>query len=98
MAKVSLKIVVAGRTYPLSVEENEVDKVQSAAANINKAIQVLKENYAVKDMRDLLAMSALQLATKSNGQKGGKTVDNSTEIEAIESQLKSLDDELSELS
>jgi len=97
MAKVSLKIVVAGRTYPLSVEENEVDKVQSAAANINKAIQVLQENYAVKDMRDLLAMSALQLATKSNGQKG-KTVDNSLEIETIEAQLKSLDDELSELS
>src|SRR5210317_1245847 len=97
MAKVSLKIVVAGRTYPLSVEENEVDKVQSAAANINKAIQVLQENYAVKDMRDLLAMSALQLATKSNGQKG-ETVDNSLEIETIEAQLKSLDDELSELS
>ncbi len=97
MAKVSLKIVVAGRTYPLSVEENEVDKVQSAAANINKAIQVLQENYAVKDMRDLLAMSALQLATKSNGQKG-KTVDNSTELEEIEAQLKNLDDELNELS
>lgn len=97
MAKVSLKIVVAGRTYPLSVEENEVDKVQSAAANINKAIQVLQENYAVKDMRDLLAMSALQLATKSNGQKG-KTVDNSAEIESIEQQLKSLDDELGALS
>lgn len=97
MAKVSLKIVVAGRTYPLSVEENEVDKVQSAAANINKAIQVLQENYAVKDMRDLLAMSALQLATKSNSQKG-KTVDNSAEITSIEEQLKSLDDELSALS
>lgn len=97
MAKVSLKIVVAGRTYPLSVEENEVDKVQSAAANINKAIQVLQENYAVKDMRDLLAMSALQLATKSNSQKG-KTVDNSAELDSIEQQLKSLDDELDALS
>ena len=93
----SLKIVVAGRTYPLSVEENEVDKVQAAAANINKAIQVLQENYAVKDMRDLLAMSALQLATKSNNQKG-KTVDNSAEITSIEEQLKSLDDELNALS
>lgn len=97
MAKVSLKIVVAGRTYPLSVEENEVEKVQTAAANINKAIKVLQDNYAVKDMRDLLAMSALQLATKSNSPKA-KTVDNSAEIEAIEEQLKSLDDELSALS
>jgi len=58
MAKVSLKIVVAGRTYPLSVEENEVEKVQSAAANINKAIQALQENYAVKDMRDLITQAS----------------------------------------
>ena len=97
MAKVSLKIVVAGRTYPLSVEENEVEKVQSAAANINKAIQALQENYAVKDMRVLLAMSALQLATKSNSHKD-ITEDRSIEINAIEEQLRSLDDELSALS
>ena len=97
MAKVSLKIVVAGRTYPLSVEENEVEKVQSAAANINKAIQALQENYAVKDMRDLHAMSALQLATKSNSHKD-ITEDRSIEINAIAEQLRSLDDELSALS
>lgn len=64
MAKLSLKVVVAGRTYPLSVNENEQEKVQKAAEDINKAIKLLQENYAVKDMQDLLAMTALQLATK----------------------------------
>jgi hypothetical protein len=31
MSKVSLKVVVAGRTYPLTVQESEVEKVQRAA-------------------------------------------------------------------
>lgn len=65
MEKLSLKVVVAGRTYPLTVSEGEQEKVQKAAEDINKAIHILKDNYAVKDMQDLLAMAALQLATKS---------------------------------
>lgn len=66
MSKVSLKVVVAGRTYPLTVQETEVDKVQRAADDINKAIKQLQENFAVRDMQDLLAMTALQLATKGS--------------------------------
>lgn len=65
MSKVSLKIVVAGRTYPLTVNEGEQAKVLKAADDINKSIKLLQDNYAVKDMQDLLAMTALQLATKS---------------------------------
>jgi cell division protein ZapA (FtsZ GTPase activity inhibitor) len=65
MSKISLKIVVAGRTYPLNVNEGEQKKVLKAAEDINKSIKLLQENYAVKDMQDLLAMTALQLATKS---------------------------------
>lgn len=91
MAKVSIKVVVAGRTYPLSVNENEVDKVQQAATNINKAIQMLQKNYAVKDMRDLLAMSALQLATKSTGSQTEVKVDDTKTIEALEKLSKELD-------
>ena len=64
MAKVSLKVVVAGRTYPLTVQDTEVDKVQRAADDINRAIKQLQENFAVRDMQDLLAMTALQLSTK----------------------------------
>ena len=68
MGKISLKVVVAGRTYPLTVQETEVDKVQRAADDINKAIKQLQDNFAVRDMQDLLAMTALQLSTR-----GGKS-------------------------
>lgn len=65
MGKLSLKVVVAGRTYPITVNQGEENKVIKAAEDINKAIKMLQDNYAVKDMQDLLAMTALQLATKS---------------------------------
>ena len=96
MAKLSLKVVVAGRTYPLSIEENEEQVVLDAAKDINKAIKLLQDNYAVKDMQDLLAMTALQLAAK----KDSASLENkeSINIDEIEAQLRSISEELEGLS
>lgn len=92
MAKLSLKVVVAGRTYPLSVNEGEQEKVQNAAADINKAIKLLQDNYAVKDMQDLLAMTALQLASK--GESKNSSAKESIDLSDIQSKLESLSDDL----
>jgi len=64
MDKVSLKIVIAGRTYPLTIKGEEEIAVREAAERINTNIQKLQGSYAVKDMQDLLAMTALQLAVQ----------------------------------
>jgi cell division protein ZapA len=92
MGKLSLKVVVAGRTYPLTLNEGEQDKVLKAAEDINKAIKVLQDSYAVKDMQDLLAMTALQLATKPKAQSS-KTV-HEPDYSAIEKELEGLSSEL----
>ncbi len=47
MSKLSLKITLAGRTYPLTVNEGEDEKILKAADDINRAIKLLQENYAV---------------------------------------------------
>ncbi len=91
MSKVSLKIVVAGRTYPLTVQESEVGKVELAASEINKAIQQLQENFAVRDMQDLLAMTALQLSTKTGNASKGSSVDFTETTEALKSLANNLD-------
>jgi cell division protein ZapA len=46
MGKISLKVEIAGRTYPLTVQEGEEKKVLKAAEDINKAINLLKTNYS----------------------------------------------------
>ncbi|MBK6527885.1 MAG: cell division protein ZapA [Crocinitomicaceae bacterium] len=64
MEKVSLKIVIAGRTYPLTIKAEEENAIREAAERINTNIQKLQGTYAVKDMQDLLAMTALQMAVQ----------------------------------
>lgn len=94
MAKLSLKIVVAGRTYPLSVNENEEQRVLKAAEDINKSIKLLQQNYAVRDMQDLLAMTALQLASK--GDKGTATEQPEADYSQLEAKLNDLLSDLGE--
>jgi cell division protein ZapA (FtsZ GTPase activity inhibitor) len=92
MAKLSIKVVVAGRTYPLTVEETEEAGVQEAANDINKRIQFLKDNYAVKDVQDLLAMTALQVAVKKGEASPSAAIqqDLSAPSQALEALLEAL--------
>lgn len=96
MSKVSLKVVVAGRTYPLTVQESEVEKVQRAAEDINKAIKQLQDNFAVRDMQDLLAMTALQLSTRGGKAPAAGSAPQADFSEATAA-LKALSDDLDAL-
>ena len=62
--KLSIKVTLAGRTYPLTIDREEEEVIRLAAKNINESIQHFQDNYAVKDKQDLLAMTALDLATQ----------------------------------
>lgn len=90
MGQLSIKVNIAGRTYPLTIERSEEEMIRKAADNINESIKDLKENYAVKDMQDLLAMTALQLSTKSN------TISKEVDDDKVANELKTLDKELSD--
>jgi len=97
MAKVSLKVNVAGRTYPLTVNEGEEQRVLKAAEEINKAIKMLQDSYAVKDMQDLLAMSSLQLATRQGNAPTASPSSAPADYSTIESELDALSKELDSL-
>ena len=90
MGQLSIKVNIAGRTYPLTIERSEEEMIRKAADNINASINDLKENYAVKDIQDLLAMTALQLSTKSN------TISKEVDDDKVANELKALDKELSD--
>ncbi|HNR86419.1 MAG TPA: cell division protein ZapA [Taishania sp.] len=92
--KLSIKVVVAGRSYPLSVRPDEQEKVIKAAEEINKSIKTLQDNYAVKDMQDLLAMTALQLAIKTAPKV--EKVETPADYSAIEKALEQLSSEFNE--
>ncbi len=65
MGKLKINIVIAGRTYPLSVNNTQEEEGMRKAANaINNLISMYEQNYAVSDKQDVLAMCALQFASK----------------------------------
>lgn len=97
MSKVSLKVVVAGRTYPLTVQETEVEKVQRAADDINKAIKQLQDNFAVRDMQDLLAMTALQLSTRASKNAAPTTTSSPADFSEVIEALQALSGNLDQL-
>jgi len=90
MSKVSLKLEIAGRTYPISVLESAQEKVKQAVETLNDAINSLKKQYSVNDLQDLMAMASLQLLIKANQQQ-------SVVLSDVERKLENLEKELSKL-
>jgi len=65
MSELSIKVIIGGRTYPLTIKREEEEKIRKAVTEIENNIKNLKDNYAVVDMQDLLAMTSLEYATES---------------------------------
>lgn len=59
-----IKVSIADRVYPLTVKRDEEEGIRKAVNKINELIKKFERNYAVRDKQDVLAMSALQFASK----------------------------------
>ncbi|CAI8166224.1 MAG: cell division protein ZapA [Parvicellaceae bacterium] len=88
MSELSIKVVIGGRTYPLTINREDEEKIRKSVSEIENNIKNLKENYAVNDMQDLLAMTALEYANDS------VTKNNSVEIEKLSKEIINLRNEL----
>ena len=80
--ELSIKVIIAGRTYPLTIDRNEEESIREAVKMINDNIKIFESNYAVKDKQDLLAMVALQMATDLKVRKD--EVNNSSSFEDLD--------------
>ncbi|MAE15727.1 MAG: cell division protein ZapA [Crocinitomicaceae bacterium] len=88
MSELSIKVVIGGRTYPLTINRSEEEKIRKAVSEIEKNVKHLKNNYAVVDMQDLLAMTALEYATDSVKKNSSVEIDNlSKEIFKLRDEL-----------
>ena len=95
MEKLKINIVLAGRTYPLSVNNTkEEEGMRKAATAINKLISMYEQNYAVSDKQDVLAMSALQFASKLEILSLDKTDTKKEEIQKLNDLTKLMSDHL----
>lgn len=62
--KLSIRVNVADRYYPLKNDRNDEEKKRKAARLINEKVLQYKQRYTDKDLQDFLAMAALQFVIK----------------------------------
>lgn len=95
MGKLKINIVIAGRTYPLSVNTTQEEEgMRKAAATINQLIAKYEQNYAVSDKQDVLAMCALQFASKLKISELSSQSENTEALQKINELTKLVSDHL----
>lgn len=66
--KLKIKLSIADRVYPLTIQPSQEEGLRLAAKKIEGVIKQFEESYAVRDKQDVLAMCALQFAAKTEQQ------------------------------
>jgi cell division protein ZapA (FtsZ GTPase activity inhibitor) len=86
--KLSIKVNVADRYYPLKIERKDEEKIRKAARLINEKVLQYKQRYLDKDVQDFLAMAALQFVTRVI------EMEDKFDTSPLEQQLQDLNEEL----
>jgi cell division protein ZapA len=81
--KLKIKISIADRVYPLTVETSQEEGLRSASKKIDNMIKQFEENYAVRDKQDVLAMCALQFASQVEQKQINTNLDSSETINRL---------------
>lgn len=62
--KLSIRINVAERLYPLRIVPQDEERLRSAARMINDKLSQYKQRYVDRDLQDALAITALQFVVR----------------------------------
>jgi cell division protein ZapA len=88
--KLSIRVNIADRYYPLKIEKEDEEKIRKAAKLINDKVFQYKTKYADKDIQDFLAMAALQFVIRLI------EMEDKQEATSLILKLQKLNDELDE--
>ena len=87
--KLSIKLHIANRIYPMNIERESEEYIRNAVKQIEGRLKFYEENYAIKDKQDLLAMCLIEYASKFESVNNKNVVEDDgfteklTEIESI---------------
>jgi len=88
--KLSIKVNLIDRYYPLKIERKDEERIRKAAKLINERVLQYKQRYADKDTQDFLAMAALQFVIKN------LEIEEQTDFQPFLVQLGEINSELAE--
>jgi len=82
-----IKVTIGDRVYPLTIrDENEEEGIRLAVKKINEMLKSFEQNYEVRDKQDVLAMCALQFASRD----AVKTVHEDYDSQKVENKLREI--------
>jgi|SRR5690606_32156520 len=81
--KLKIKLSIADRVYPLTVNMSQEEGLRSASKKIDLMIKQFEENYAVRDKQDVLAMCALQFASQVEQKQIDNSIDGKETMERL---------------
>ena len=81
--KLKIKLSIADRVYPLTVDVSQEEGLRSASKKIDIMMKQFEENYAVRDKQDVLAMCALQFASQLEQKQINNSIDGTETIERL---------------
>ena len=64
MEKLSIKLHIANRIYPMKIEPSSEEFIRNAVKKIEERLTFYENNYEIKDKQDLLAMCLIEYASK----------------------------------
>lgn len=82
--KLKIKISIADRVYPLTVEASQEEGLRSASKKIDVMMKQFENNYAVRDKQDVLAMCCLQFASKVEQTQINQSLDYDMSLERLQ--------------
>ncbi len=89
MDKLSIKVSIANRIYPMNVDAKEEEAVRDAVQLIEERTKEFEEKYAVRDKQDVLAMCLLQFVKELRDLRTKGSVDTH-DLESSLAKLESL--------
>jgi len=72
--KLSIKLHIANRIYPMKIERKSEEFIRNSVKKIEERLKYYEENYAIKDKQDLLAMCLIEYASKFESVRSKKVV------------------------
>lgn len=92
MDKLSIKLNIANRFYPMKIERSSEEIIRNSVKKIDDRLKFYEDNYAIKDKQDLLAMCLIEYASKLEKINQNKFISD----DGISDKLTKLDELLSD--
>jgi len=93
MEKLSIKIKISDREYPMKVYPEDEERIRKAGKIVNEKIRIYREKFGIDDKQDLLAMVAFDFVVDKMEVEGQAVSTDETVLE----KLKSLNQDLSKV-